>query len=284
MAVEMPPTDPEDVPVASTTEPVAEPAAEGVIEAELVETAPPQVGTALPPMEAGLPPVESALPPMEPGLPPVETTALPPAPVAVGVPVAADPAATGQQPQYVVVEAPRLPRSHGNRGIGSILAVLGAVIFGGLLAVALYLRGLTIGVDSFAFVANLNFYVPIVIFAIAFVLLVLIVNRGAWWTYILGSLVVAVVVYFGTAAAGYGLAQGAVSLGQATPDSVASFGSDLTNPFVLIAAILSREVAIWWGSLIAHRGRRMTVKNAALRESFDQQLADFHERYGQTAP
>jgi len=195
-------------------------------------------------------------------------------------PYAEQPAA----PQYVVVEAPREPRRRGNRGIGSLLAVAGAVIFGALLVGATYLLNLAAGGDGFGFVLGIKFYLPIIIFVIAFVLLVLIANRGAWWAYILGSLIVGLVVYFGTAAAGVGADQVSEWLGQKPSGEVISFADALTRPFVIISAVLAREVALWWGWLIAHRGRRMTAKNRVAREDFDRQLADFHARYGASTP
>ncbi len=257
-----------DEPLDPTTSPLVDP----------VDTSKPQdaADTASAPTASDVPPLDEVV---EAEL--VETPDAPEPLIAPPAePVAAQP--TGPAPQYVVVEAPRVPRKHGNRGIGSLLAVIGAVVFGALLVGATYLLGLASGDDSFAFVEQNKFYLPIVIFAIAFVLLVLLVNRGAWWAYILGSLIVGIVVYFGTAAAGAGLDQLAVQLGQLKQEDAGTFGAALSNHFVILAAVLSREVALWWGSLIAHRGRRMTAKNRVAREAFDQQLAEFHAKYGRT--
>jgi len=193
------------------------------------------------------------------------------------------PAAYESAPQYVVVEAPKVPRRYGNRGVGTLLAILGAVVFGALLAGIWYLVGILSGATSIVFLTALSFYLPIVVFAIAFILLVLVVNRGAWWAYIVGSLVVGAIVYFGTAGLQVALDSLATQFqwGSA-PDAPRTFQEYLAQPFVIASGILAREVAIWWGSLIAHRGRRMTAKNRVAREHFDQQLAEFHEKYGRT--
>jgi len=266
------PTTPVTPPVADAPAAEAAPVApspdEGVVEAELVE--PTDVLPTFAPAEPAY---------AEPAAP---AYAEPVAPVEEPVAGYAEPGPGA--PQYVVVEAPREPRRHGNRGTGSLLAVAGAVIFGALLVGATYLLGLASGADGFAFVQYIKFYLPIVIFLIAFVLLVLIVNRGAWWTYILGSLVVGAVVYVGTAAAAAGVDQLSVQLGQLQAADVSSIGDGLGSPFVIVAAVLAREVALWWGSLIAHRGRRMTAKNRVAREDFDRQLADFHAKYGASSP
>jgi len=184
------------------------------------------------------------------------------------------PAATGPQPQYVVVEAPQAPLSRGNRGIGALLALAGAVIYGGAMVGVAYLLETLAGRPGVGFLQDWHFYLPIGIFAVAFVLLVVLVNRAGWWSYILGSLVVGVLVYLGTAG-------GAVLIEGWTGQSArTSFAGSLLAPFVILAGILGREVAVWWGSLIAYRGRRVTARNRAEREAFDRDMAEFRARYG----
>ncbi len=177
-------------------------------------------------------------------------------------------------PQYVVVEAPQAPVRRGNRGIGALLALAGAVVYGGILVGVGWLLEYLAGRGGVAFLQDWHFYLPVILFAVVFVLLVLLVNRAGWWSYILGSLVVGIAVYFGTAA------------GDALIDEWSraaqshSISEGLQAPFVIIAAIIAREVAVWWGSLVALRGRRVTARNRAAREAYDQDIADFRARYG----
>lgn len=259
------PVDPQvETPVTATETPVAEPVAEA---------------------PAGETPVvdESAAPESEPYVEPtpaeevVEAELVDESSATAADDLYSDVYGTGETvpPQYVVVEAPRAPRRRGNRGIGSLLALLGAVVFGAILAGITYLRGAG-SEDPAAFLGHLEFYLPIIIFAIAFVLLVVIANRAQWWAYILGSLIVGLVVYFGTAASAVVLYSW---FGPETP----TFEATLASPFVIIAGVLAREVSIWWGSLIAHRGKRVTHRNRLAREAFDRDLAEFRAKYGQTA-
>ena len=177
-------------------------------------------------------------------------------------------------PQYVVVEAPQPPRRRGNRGIGTLLAIAGAVIYGGILVGVGAILELLAGRSDFAFLQDWHFYLPTAIFALAFVVLVLLVNRAGWWSHIFGSLFVGLAVYLGTASSSAIID---VWLGSADPTTIAS---GLATPFVIIAGVLAREVAVWWGSLIAYRGRRVTARNRAQQEAYERELAEFRQRYG----
>lgn len=185
-----------------------------------------------------------------------------------------DQGATGAQPQYVVVEAPQVPIKRGNRGIGALLALAGAVIYGGLLIGVAYVLEALSGRAGVAFLQDWHFYLPVGIFAVAFIVLVVLVNRATWWAYILGSVFVGLAVYFGTAGGNMLIEQWTRT---AEPQG---FAEGLMTPFVILAGILGREVAVWWGSLIAMRGRRVTARNRAEREAFDRELAEFRARYG----
>ena len=209
-----------------------------------------------------------------------EPEATPPAvtPVAA-TPVAATPALSAGGPetvasaqQVVYVHAPAAPRKKGNRGVGALLAVLSGILFAALLAVATAIIGRVSGGGlTFTFIADARFYIPVLFFIIGFVLLVLILNRAAWWAYILGSLVLAVFVYFGTVGAGL-LGQGIISH---TPNEAAlMYGFALRDPFVIVSALLAREVAIWVGAGIAFRGRRVKLRNVEALATYEKYLAD----------
>jgi hypothetical protein len=187
------------------------------------------------------------------------------------------------RPQVIYVTAPAAPRPKGNRGFGALIALAATVLYFVLLALASALLGLIAeGRFEFDFLVNGLFYAPVLAFLIGFVLLVLIVNRAAW-SYILGSIFVALFVYFGTI--GMGLLSTGIIL--ATPDEAGElFLRQLSNPFVIIAALLAREVSMWIGAAIAARGRRVKQQNILARENYDRELAEKraeHERGAATA-
>lgn len=173
-------------------------------------------------------------------------------------------------PRVVYVEAPVPPKPLGNRGVGVLFALLGTVIFTVALAVATFaIQFFGSGLTSVDFLTNLQFYIPVLVFLVAFVVLVLIANRAAWWAYIIGSLIVALVVYFGAAALGL-LLTGVV---QNTPaEAIERWNATLGEPFVIIAAVLAREVAMWMGVAIARRGRRIKARNVQRRADWQREL------------
>lgn len=192
-------------------------------------------------------------------------------------PGTAEPVAPAQQVIYI--HAPAAPRKKGNRGIGALFVVLSGVVFAALLALATAIIGLANGGRfSVAFVGDARFYIPVLFFIIGFVLLVLILNRAAWWAYIVGSLVLAIFVYFGTVGLGL-LGQGIIS--DTPAEAAVRYGAALRDPFVIVSALLAREVSIWTGAAIASRGRRVRLRNVEAHAAYEQELADKraeHER------
>ena len=191
---------------------------------------------------------------------------------------------TPAQHQIVYIHAPAAPRNKGNRGVGALIAVVSGIVFAALLAVATAIIGVASGGRfTFSFLGDARFYIPVLFFIIGFVLVVLVLNRASWWAYILGSLVLAVFVYFGTVGVGL-LGQGIIS--HTPAEASAMYGIALRDPFVIASALLAREVSIWVGAAIASRGRRVKVRNVEARAAYEQQLADKraeHER-GPEAP
>ena len=196
-----------------------------------------------------------------------------------------DPAAVEYQPvpavapvQTVYVAAPNPPRRRGNRGFGVLIALAATVIFVVLFAVAeFFIRTLRTGESSFSFLSQQTFYVPVLFFLVGFILLVLIANRSSWWAYILGSLFVGLFVYFGTVGT-FLLTGGALAQ---TPDqAAASFNELLTDPYIITAALLAREVTLWAGSGIGARGRRVRQRNADARAAYERESAERQAAYG----
>lgn len=202
--------------------------------------------------------------------------------------VAAEPAAAtagvaGQQVVYV--QAPIPPRARGNRVVGVLLALLGtvvfAVVYAGAAAIPLAIRfnGAGFSPAFSAFVQNAIFWIPIMMFALGFILLTLILNRAGWWAHVIGSLLVAVFVYF--ASIGLLLVVGnVVSLTPAQANS--AFGALATNPLMIAAALVAREVSIWIGLAIAARGRRVRARNDETRTAWDREQQEKRAEYERT--
>ena len=185
--------------------------------------------------------------------------------------------------EVVYVQAPVPPRLRGNRTIGSLLAVVGAAVFaalyGGLgwilIAVGLAAKGATFQ----QFILSPEFLIPVPIFLVAFVILVLLVNRAGWAAHVFGSLLVGLAVYFGTAGI-------AALLFTVSGSTVPSFGFLLSQPFIIVAALVAREVSIWVGLAISARGRRVKERNLQLVDEWEQEHAATkaqYERAGTTA-
>jgi len=174
------------------------------------------------------------------------------------------------------VHAPVPPHKKGNRGIGSLIALGSAVIFaaiyaGVVLAVApFFAPPRAVGFEFLNFLASTAFFIPVLVFAVAFILLVLILNRAGWWAYILGSLFVGLVVYF--ASIGILLLLNGI-IGSTLSEGLGAFRSALQSPVTIIAGLVGREVALWMGAAIAARGRRVRARNAEARAAYDRDTA-----------
>lgn len=201
--------------------------------------------------------------------------------------VAPDAAPVVEKPaeRIVYLTTPAVPVKKGNRGVGSLIAVLSAIVFTALLAAITAIVGVASGAPlGFSFLAQAQFYIPVLFYVIGFLLLVLTLNRASWSAYIIGSLVLAVFVYFGTIGLGL-LGTGIIQNTQA--EAAARFAAGLRNPFIVVSALLAREVSLWFGAAIAARGRKVKARNVEARVAFDRDLVEKkaeHERGSAAAP
>lgn len=189
-------------------------------------------------------------------------------------------APSAPSPQTIYVSSPDAPAKKGNRAFGVLIAVVSGVIFAAMFALAL---AIILSADGsglrFDFLASDAFYVPVIFFVVGFLVLVAIANRAGWWAYVLGSIFVMVLVYVGTVAAGLVIA--GVFL-ETAAGAARLFTIALSNPFVIAAALIAREVSMWMGCVIAARGRRVTARNTESRASFDRDSAERRAQYGRT--
>jgi hypothetical protein len=211
---------------------------------------------------------------------PVDAVPVESVPVAE-VPIAQVPAA--QQPettviaettpptqQIIVVDEPVAPRKKGNRGVGFALALVATVLFTALLLVAAF--GLSLVNDSgTGFLTDPQFYLPSLCFFLGLLIVTLLLNRAGWWSHIIGSVVVGLITWFGSASLVL------VSAGMATMNQTEAndtFWAALFSPILIIAALLGREVAIWTGAILARRGRSLKVRNAEAQEAYEREQAE----------
>jgi hypothetical protein len=190
---------------------------------------------------------------------------------------AAAPAYAPQPVTPIYVQRPEPPKKRSNRGIGILIALVGTVVFALLWAAIVALVGgmLTPGrefVDLFLrFLASWAFRGPLIVFFVAMVLLIQVLNRARWWAYILGGLVVAALVY----ASYVGSSLLDQDFTRLTAQEAALFiGRQWVNPFAILAGVIAREVSVWTGAWLAARGRKLKARNAEAQADYDQQLAD----------
>lgn len=266
-----------------TSETVYEaPAAEPVEVVEVVEEPPVLVEPAAP--EASLEDAVLVEPAVATPEEPVAATD-DPAAVVTEAPVA-ETAATGAPAwggeadhRVVYVEAPQPPRKKGNRGLGTLIALLSAIIFAAVFALVTFIVIDTVnGRATFDFLTSPAYYVPVLFFALGFVLLVLVLNRAGWWVYVIGSLVLGVFVYLASISTIL-LSTGIVSK---TPDAAAAeLHTALASPIIIVAALVAREVALWAGMAISARGRRVKARNVEARAAYDRDEAARRAEYSQ---
>jgi hypothetical protein len=199
--------------------------------------------------------------------------------VVTSAPVASAPVAPAAPAQQVVyVQAPRPFIAKGNRGFGILIAILSAVIFTALNALAEIIFELVNGqpVDV-SFLTTTGFYAPTVMFAVGFILLVLLVNRAGWAAHVLGSIFVGLVVFFG----GTGLLL-LLNINSIPSNEVSdAFTRTLFSPELIIAGLLAREVSLWMGAAIASRGRKVKARNVDAKVLYDQEIAAKRAEYEQ---
>ncbi|WP_168914895.1 hypothetical protein [Microcella flavibacter] len=194
---------------------------------------------------------------------------------AAAAPAAPTPTADAS-PQVVYVPAPTPPRKKGNRGMGVGIALAATPVFAvvyaafALLFVAIAGGGI-VASEAVDFFLTPSYYLPIVAFALFYVLLALIVNRAGWWAHVLGGFIVAALVYLVFIGSSLLTAN---ALGAPAAQVQLFITQQLVNPIGWAAAIAAREVPIWVGGLVAKRGRTVKTRNVEAREAYERELAE----------
>lgn len=187
--------------------------------------------------------------------------------------------------QTVYVTAPTPPRPKGNRGVGTLLAFVATIVFAAVYAGVAALLILFVNPDGVtgavsAFITNPLFYVPVLAFLVMMILWTLLANRASWWSWVIGSLIIAVVTYFASIGVLLLLAGG---FGLTASDASTYFFTLAVNPVLIAAGLLARECAIWFGAAIAKRGRKVRERNYAAWQSFENEEAQKRAEFDGTA-
>jgi hypothetical protein len=185
------------------------------------------------------------------------------------------------QPTVVFVTAPQPPKKRGARGIGAVVVLLATALFAATYALLVVLIALIAPLFGTAgallFFSSVTYWLPIIIFALAYLLIVVIVNRAGWWAHVFGGFLVAVVVWVGFIGAAI-IAANAVGASANTVSDIVL--QQLSNPLGFAAAIAAREVPVWVGGLVARRGRIARARNAEERAAYEQKLVDHRATLG----
>ncbi len=184
--------------------------------------------------------------------------------------------------QTVYVTAPNPPRPKGNRGFGILMAVVATIVFAAVYAGVSALLIMFVSSDLVAgavssFIVNPLFYVPVVAFFVLMIIWALLANRAGWWSWVIGSLVIAVVTYFASIGVlllmvgGFGLTASAATV---------AFIGFAVNPLLIAGALLARESAVWFGAVVATRGRKVRERNYAAWQEFENEEARKRAEFG----
>lgn len=187
--------------------------------------------------------------------------------------------------QTVYVTAPNPPRPKGNRGMGILMSLIATAVFAALyVAVAAVLtmfmnpNGVTSTVSTF--LTSPMFFVPVLVFLVIMIIWALLANRASWWSWVIGSFVIAAVTYFASIGV-FLLMQG--GFGMTASGAAAAFAMFALNPALIAATLIARECAIWFGAAIAKRGRKVRERNYEAWQTFEHEEAQKRAEFGGAA-
>ncbi|WP_323986666.1 ABC transporter [Microbacterium plantarum] len=197
--------------------------------------------------------------------------------VSASEPVAETPAAAAPSPQPIFVQAPEAPTPRGNRGAAGAIGLLAAIAFAliylgaalGIDAVRGEVTTANVGDQALAAATSWWFWVPVVVFFLAFWVLGAFINRGRWGLWVLLGLLVGLASYAGHIA---GQLFQAPFWTIAPSQALTIVGEQAFAPLALVALVAGRELTIWFGAWVAARGRRVTELNAEAQREYERTL------------
>lgn len=223
--------------------------------------------------------------------PPVVTDMEMPSAAAVAAPIVAVEAPAAQPAESIqiatdhpmagfYVQTPLPPEVRGNRGAGVLIALIAtigfAVVYAGVIAAwiaPVFPPSTFLSEGMLPYVSSWGFIFAVVAFFVGMSLLVLIFGRAGWWAYVLGGFFVGVLVW-AAATVGFTLSRDTFNIvitGMEPLEIVNLVGLSMPTIF---AAIVAREVSVWFGAWIGSRGRKMKAKNAEALASYEARIAE----------
>lgn len=193
--------------------------------------------------------------------------------VVAAAPVATTPAS----PQPIFVQAPEAPRPRGNRAAAGAIGLLAALSFailylGAWLGIGLVTGDVTnsgLGTAALGALVTLQFWVPVIVFFIAFWLLGAIINRGRWGAWVILGLLVGFAGYGGHM---LGQMVGAPFWSLTAREGAELVEAQLFAPLAIAAFLFARELTIWFGAWVAARGKRVTELNIEAQREYERTL------------
>lgn len=191
--------------------------------------------------------------------------------------VPAEPVAPPAAPQPIFVQAPEPPRELGNRGTAGAIGLLAALAFailylGAILGFGALSGDVTtenVGTAALAPLTTWSFWVPVVVFFLAFWLLGAFINRARWGKWVTLGLFVAIATY------------GGYILGQlfqepfwriTATESAEVVNESLLAPLAIASFIFARELTIWFGAWVARSGAKKKALNAEAQAEYERTL------------
>lgn len=177
------------------------------------------------------------------------------------------------------MQSPMPPEIKGNRGAGLLIALLAtigfALVYAGVLALWLaptFPPSTFLDQGLLPWIMNWGFAAAAIGFFVGFALLVLIVGRAGWWSYVLGGLLVAAFTW-AVAIVGFALDErfSGMTVSLQPLNLLSEYG--LFFP-VIAAGLVAREVSVWFGAWIGARGRKVKRQNAQALAEYETALAE----------
>lgn len=188
-----------------------------------------------------------------------------------------------EERRSIQVQAPTTPVKRSNRGFGIGVMLLSSLVFAAIYGAIIYLVTfffLDPSVDDgtqgvLQALGTPVFWVPVLVYLVACILWVLIVNRAGGWLHVLFGLIVGVLAYASVVA----VLSVTASLAESRPEDFTDFVfRSLIDSRALLAFIVARELPIWFGAWVGRRGRKLREQHAEARRVYDDELAAQSDR------
>jgi hypothetical protein len=183
----------------------------------------------------------------------------------------------------IQVQAPTTPVKRSNRGFGIGVMLLSSLVFAALYGAIIYLVTFYFLDDQIdngtqgvlQALGTPVFWVPVLVYLVACILWVLIVNRAGGWLHVLFGLIVGLLAYASVVA----VLSVTASLAESRPEDFADFVfRSLIDSRALLAFIVARELPIWFGAWVGRRGRKLREQHAEARRAYDDEVAAQSDR------